>query len=100
VVRNATPEEVMAHYQSIIERDFGDTGEKCRRYPDDTSNYASSIGRNDIVPYEYICLFDRSGFFATQFTKVTIQPGLFHPDENVNQLGNTLIEYQQRWEAS
>ncbi len=100
VVPGVLPEEVVAHYQQIMESHYGDTGERCKRFPDETNNYPGSNQRNDVVPYEYICLFDRSGFFATQFTKVTIQPGLFHQDPAANQQGNTLVEHQQIWEAS
>ncbi len=99
IVRDTPPEEVVQYYDQILEDQYKDTGESCQRYPNEVDNYTNSEGRNDVVPYEFICLFDRSGFYATQFTKVTIQPGLFDSDSRVNQLGNTLIEYQQRWQS-
>ena len=98
IVPNTAPEDVMQHYQAIMESQFAETGERCRRYPNDVSNYPGSAERRDIVPYQFICLFDRSGFYATQFTKVTIQPGLYNNDPRVSQEGNTLIEYEQRWQ--
>lgn len=99
VVRSSAPEDVVTHYQELMARDFAGSGESCRRYPNDVGNYPASEGRNDVVPYQFICLFSRSGFSSHHYTKVTIQPGLFDPNERVNQLGNTLIEYEQRWES-
>lgn len=99
IVPDTAPEEVVEHYNRILIEQYGNTGERCQRFPNDVDNFANSAGRNDVVPYEYLCLFDRSGFYATQFTRVKIQPGLFNPDSRVNQEGNTLIEYQQRWQS-
>ena len=100
IVPDTAPEQVMEHYQQLLESQYGDTGERCIRFPDATNNYPNPDNVPSIVPYEFICLFDRSGFYATQYTRVRIQPGLRDSDPEVSQEGNTLIEYQQRWEAS
>lgn len=100
IVPDTAPEQVMEHYQRLLESQYGETGENCIRLPDATTNSPNPDNLPGIVPYEFVCLFDRSGFYATQYTKVRIQPGPSDSDPALSQEGNTLIEYEQRWEAS
>ncbi len=100
IVPNTAPEEVVQYYQQMMDSQYGDTGESCIRFPDETSVYPNPNNLPNVAPYEFICLFDRSGFYATQFTRVRIQPGLPDSDPALSQEGNTLIEYLQRWDAS
>lgn len=97
-VRDATPEQVAEYYQQKLTEFSGDDPQECARIPR-SGVYPEAQGRNDIVPYQFICHFDRSGFRATQYTKVTIQPGIFSTDPAANTLGFTMIEHEQRWQS-
>ncbi len=96
-VSGASPEEVAEYYQQKLTAFSGDDPQECARIPR-VGSYPEAEGRNDVVPFQYICHFDRSGFRATQYTKVTIQPGIFSTNADENTLGYTMIEHEQRWQ--
>jgi hypothetical protein len=108
LVPGATPEEVAAYYQQKMDEHYGNrptdqSREKCQRFPadydpgiDSPSDYFPEYneGNEDVPPYRFICLFDRSGLYMTQFTKVTIEPGIpaMHTE------GNVVVGYEQHWQ--
>jgi hypothetical protein len=96
-VRDATPEQVADYYQQKLTEFSGDDPQECARIPR-IGSYPEAEGRNDVVPFQYICHFDRSGFRTTQYTKVKIQPGIFSAVPEDNTLGYTMIEHEQRWQ--
>ena len=95
----ATPEQVVEHYSQIMQRDFANTGESCKRIPveGNYSNYTPD--RRDLVPYEFRCLFVRQELAGTHHTIVTIQPGTYDEDPERNNEGYTVIEHEQQWES-
>ena len=42
--------------------------------------------------------FDRSGFRTSQYTQVTIQPGVANPDPKLSNEGMVIVEYEQYWQ--
>lgn len=96
-VSDASPEQVAEYYQRKLTEFSGGDDLECSRIPR-VGIYPEAEGRNDVVPYQYICHFDRSGFRATQYTKVKIQPGIFSSIPENNTLGYTMIEHEQRWQ--
>ncbi len=96
-VRDASPEQVAEYYQQKLTEFSGADDLECSRIPR-VGVYPEAEGRNDVVPYQFICHFDRSGFRATQYTKVKIQPGIFSAVPAENTLGYTMIEHEQRWQ--
>ena len=97
-VTNAQPDEVMAFYQEKLNEHTGGTDEQCNRYPELGEFPASELGPG-IPPYRYICLFDRSGFQSTQYTRVTISPGLPNENPDFDTEGMTIVEYYQVWQS-
>ncbi|MFQ3565629.1 MAG: hypothetical protein SNJ59_01405 [Aggregatilineales bacterium] len=96
-VPDRRPEEVAAFYQQRMNEHYGDGVENCVRIPPS----GELIVRPDVpnaIPYQFICMFDRSGFNATQFTRVIIYPGIYDPDPFFNAQGMTVIEYEQVWQ--
>jgi len=106
LISDATADQVAAYYQQQLDQHYGNNSsdqnrEKCDRFPadfdpgiDSPTDYFPeyNAGDPDVPPYRYICLFDRSGFYITQFTRVTIEPGI------KDNLGKVVIEYEQNWE--
>lgn len=97
-VANVPPEEVVTHYEQRLQ-DFTGGGEStgCTRVPA-FGEIEGSQSDNTIVPYSFKCLFQRTGLRASQQTTVTIQPGVFNSDPELNTLGMTVIEHSQRWQ--
>ena len=95
-VTSATPDEVAAYYNQRLYEHNGSHDESCIRNP--PVGEFDTAGVPNSVPYEYICMFDRSGFRTSQYTKVTIQPGLFNQDPKLNNAGMTIVEYEQYWQ--
>lgn len=96
-VTSATPDEVAAFYnQRLYEQNGGSQEDKCIRNP--PSGEFDIIGVNNAVPFEYKCMFDRSGFRTTQNTLVRIQPGVDNPDPKLSNAGMTIIVYDQYWQ--
>jgi hypothetical protein len=98
LVENATPEQVAVYYEERMRQHYGDSVESCVRIPPTGENPVPP-GSSNVVPYQYRCLFDNSGFRVSQSTLVLIYPGYFNPDPYFNTLGKTVIEYQQSWQG-
>lgn len=96
-IANVTPEEVVAFYQGKMDSFYGTGTEKelreCKRFPPVGEQESYTRGDAGAVPYQYTCLFDRSGFFVSQLTAVIIQPGV---DKNK---GMTIVAYEQSWQS-
>lgn len=92
-----SPEEIVAFYQQKMDEFYGSGTEielrGCKRFPSSGNQLEYDRGDAGVVPYQFTCLFDRSGFFASQFTTVTVQPGI---DDNE---GITLIAHDQTWQT-
>jgi hypothetical protein len=96
-VTTASPEDVVAYYQGKMDGFYGAGTEpelrECKRFPSSGEQLEFQRGDPGVIPYQYTCLFDRSGFFVSQFTTVIIQPGI---DENK---GKTIVAHEQTWES-
>jgi hypothetical protein len=93
-VGEMTIEQVVDHYNDRLET-FG--GEQlCERSPREGvyADFEPGTGR---VPFQWQCLFDDSGFNATQYTLVRIQPGVFREDSAINTEGMVVIQHEQVW---
>ncbi len=93
-VQGATADEVAAYYQQKLEEIEGNGADPCLRFPS-VGNY-EGYNKNDksSVPYRYSCLFDRSGFQISQFTRINIEPGI----ESNNSVGMVVVENEQYWQ--
>ncbi|MCA9887551.1 MAG: hypothetical protein KC546_04225 [Anaerolineae bacterium] len=106
-------EEVAAFYNDQMLAHYGNNAsdpeaEQCQRFPE-TGTFAdeqvNSYGervRSDYDPltqpaYHYTCMFDRSGFNTSQWTQVTIYPGIPNADPALDSQGYTVIWFQQEW---
>jgi len=108
-IPQTSADDVANYYQQKLDQHFGNNTsdsnrEQCERFPadfdpgiDSPSDYFPEYleGIPNIPPYRYICLFDRSGFFISQFTKVTIEPGI----PTLNTEGQVVVEYEQHWQS-
>lgn len=93
-VPGVTAEDVAAYYQKKLTDLSGNGDDKCIRFPT-TGNYeAYDQKEKDTPPYRFSCMFDRSGFQVSQYTRVNLQPGI----ESTNTLGMVVIEYEQYWQ--
>jgi hypothetical protein len=91
-IKNATAEDVSAFYQQKMNQFYGNSEETCKRFPQ-AGNYPDyDRGVPDVIPYYFACLFDRSGFQITQYTRVNIQPGI------KEYVGSVVVEYDQNWQ--
>ncbi|NDJ60643.1 MAG: hypothetical protein GYB67_05925 [Chloroflexi bacterium] len=91
------PDTVASYYnERLIEHNGGDEEALCVRLPPNGTN---RIDPNNplSIPFEYRCLFDRSNWDMTQFTRVRIYPGAPNDDPFLNAEGLTVIEYEQVW---
>lgn len=76
----------------------GADGERCIRFPA-IGNYPDYRPGTMQIPYQWKCMFDRSNFNATQYTEVTIHPGVPNPENPSRSTeGQTVIIYEQRWQ--
>jgi len=95
-------DDVLAHYDRLMS-EFYDTNpndplrERCRRTPAGTAVYANFQVGNGTVPFEYKCLFERSGINVTQETLVIFQPGVRNDADGTNNEGKTMIYHEQFW---
>ena len=103
-VPDVEPMVVADHYNAELLEHTGESAndldrERCRRNPaseDETfSDYEEGAG---VVPYQYSCVFNETGFNAHRFTQVTIQPGVRNDATGTDTTGQTVIIYEQRWE--
>ncbi len=88
--------EVAAYYQARL-TEHGDNADRCARIPSE-GDLPGTENDDRAVGHQYICLFDNSGFFATQHTMVKIWPGTASDDPELDSLGMTVIQYDQRWQ--
>lgn len=93
---SVSPEEVAAFYEQKLQAQDG-ADQKCQRIPS-FGEVEAAARDNSVVPYWFVCLFQRSGVGVSQVTTVTIQPGVFNADPNLNTQGMTVIEHSQRWQ--
>lgn len=100
-VATVSPEEVSQFYQQRMTEFYGNTEFSCVRSPSSGVSEAppGSTVRNPI-PYQFACMFDRSGFNTTQFTRVIIYPGQPNSDPFLNAEGYTVIVYEQVWQPA
>lgn len=95
-------EDVLAHYERLM-AEFYDTNpndplrERCRRTPAGTAVYSNFAVGNGTVPFEFKCLFERSGINVTQETMVIFQPGVRNDADGTNNEGKTMIYHEQVW---
>jgi hypothetical protein len=95
-IQGASPEEVAAYYSQKLQA-FAGSEESCKRVP--AEGEVAGAGRNSsVVPYWYTCLFQRTGLRASQTTTVTIQPGVFNTNPDLDTRGLTVVEHNQRWQ--
>lgn len=116
-VPGAEPKNIAAYYAVKMQQHYsvqsGEAGaERCVRFPPlEDSEYTSVNTPNDDkkvydpdyepgtdMPYSWKCMFDRGGLGMTQWTQVTIYPGLPNQDPNLNAEGSVVIVYEQRWQ--
>jgi hypothetical protein len=93
--RGATVEQVVAHYQQQLTA--FETGQRCVRTPG-TGEIPVDPTLPNSVPYRYDCMFDRSGVNSTQYTRVTIYPGIANDDPFFDTSDSTVIAYEQVWQ--
>lgn len=97
-VPNISPEQVKDFYQQKMDQFYsGDEGPElrnCKRNPFSGNFEEFDKGAAGVVPYQWSCMFDRSGFQITQSTRVNIQPGI----QSNGTAGTTIIEYEQVWQ--
>jgi hypothetical protein len=94
-IRDVEAEQVADHYQGRLNEHSG-SQDRCVRLPESGEN---EINPNNpfSIPYQFVCLFDRSQSNATQYTRVVIYPGTANADPFLNSEGYTVIEYEQVW---
>lgn len=92
-----SPEQVTAFYQQKMNEHNGSTGQNCVRLPPEGVNPDAAVNPAAAL-YQITCMFDRSGFNSTQFTKVVIYPGRFDADPFLNAEGMTIVKYEQQWQ--
>lgn len=93
---DSTPEEVAAFYEEKL-RALDGSDQRCQRVPA-IGEIETSAENPSVVPYWFICLFQRTGLNVSQQTTVTIQPGVFNENPDLNTQGMTVIEHSQRWQ--
>ncbi|HEX2906265.1 MAG TPA: hypothetical protein VHO69_05350 [Phototrophicaceae bacterium] len=90
------PEQVKDFYQQKMDQFYPADTERelreCKRDPRDGNFNEYDEGVPNKIPYQWSCLFDRSGFQVTQFTRVNIMPGIN------DTAGMTIIAYEQTWQ--
>lgn len=92
-----TPEQVEAFYQQQMNELYGNADTSCVRIPPEGVN-ADAENNPALALYQFVCLFDRSGFRTTQYTRVVIYPGRFNTDPFFNADGLTIVKYEQQWQ--
>lgn len=98
-VPGADADAVAAHYieevRSYAGNDPNDPN-KCNRFPQ-FGEFVNFDARGE-PPYYWLCMFDRSGVNASQWTQVTIHPGVPDPDPQMDTSGDVVIIYEQLWQ--
>lgn len=98
-ISGASADDVAAYYQQKLDQFYGNNSndqsrETCVRNPRFENFPEFDEGVEGVVPYEYRCVFDRSGLNISQYTQVTIQPGI----EATGTEGLVVVEYTQYWQ--
>ncbi len=93
-VSGATADDVATYYQKKLTELAGSNGDTCIRFPSSGNYEAYDKGDKTIPPYRYSCMFDRSGFQISQYTRVNIQQGVAANDS----IGMIIIENEQYWQ--
>ena len=96
-VSNATPDEVARFYQQKMIEHYGNNQEHCVRNPPE-GEAPTSPNVPNFIPFQYICMFDNSGFRTTQYTRVLIYPGSSSEEAFLDSEGQTVILYEQHWQ--
>jgi hypothetical protein len=96
-IPGATPEDVANYYNQKLTEFNGNSDEQCVRVPGEGNFPNYDPNTPGVAPYQFVCMFDRSYWSATQYTRVTIQPGSFNEDPALNSEGMTVVEYDQHW---
>jgi hypothetical protein len=94
-IPGANADEVYAFYQSKLNDFVGSNEERCVRAPAAGNFPEFDRGQPDVPPYQWSCMFDRSGFQITQYTRVNIQPGVASNQTE----GMVIVEYEQFWQS-
>ena len=89
-----TAEDVVNYYQNKLNALSGNSGEKCIRFPSTGKYDGYEKDKKTSPPYRFSCMFDRSGFQISQYTRVNIEPGV----EANNSVGMVVIENEQYWQ--
>jgi hypothetical protein len=93
------PVAIAAFYQAEMQRFYGTASdaERCIRNP--------SVGDNPVpadipnaIPFEYRCMFDRSGMGASQYTLIRIYPGLANANPELDAAGAAVVVVEQVWQ--
>lgn len=93
-IANTTADEVANFYQQKMTEFYGGGDEQCVRLPS-SGNFADfDNGEPNVVPYQFSCMFDRSGFQISQYTRVNIQPGI----KSNKTEGSVIVEFEQYWQ--
>ena len=96
-VPDAAPEDVVSYYEQELREFGGSNVDGCVRNP----AFGEVRGATDdpsVVPYSFRCLFQRTGLGASQQTTITIQPGVYNNDPELNTQGMTVVEHSERWQ--
>lgn len=93
-VQGASADDVVAYYQQKLTQISGSSADPCLRFPSVGNYDAYDQGGKKGVPYRYSCMFDRSGFQISQFTRVNIEPGI----EANESAGMVVIQNEQYWQ--
>jgi hypothetical protein len=116
-VQGGDPQAVADFYDQRMAEHYGAAvstrdRERCQRVPPvgeytnipdsrrgpDGKTFDPSFVPGESIAYLWRCMFDRSGMNSTQWTKVTIYPGVDSRDPNRNAFGDVVIVYEQRWQ--
>ncbi|GAB1421958.1 hypothetical protein MASR2M15_21600 [Anaerolineales bacterium] len=102
LVPNSDIETVVSYYNDKLNQFYSASAadqnrEVCKRFPPfgDHPDYKPG---GSLVPYEYKCMFDNSGFNSYQWTQVIIQPGVVNSDPDLDTEGSVVIQYDQQWQ--
>ncbi|GAB4508510.1 MAG: hypothetical protein OHK0046_01170 [Anaerolineae bacterium] len=92
---------VAEYYQRELDDHLGSdrsniNRERCERVPR-TGEFSDYRPGDGTVPFLHRCAFDNSTFNATQYTIVTIHPGIRNDATGTDDTGLVLIEYEQHW---
>lgn len=98
-VPGGDPQTVVNYYQQKMNEFYGNSEFNCVRNPA-SGDAPSSPGVANPIPYQFICLFDRSSLNSSQFTRVVIYPGQPNTDPFLNAEGYAVIIYEQVWQPA